>query len=76
MSVSEKNKSAESKSTTDQGRREFLRKSAYAAYATPVIMSLLVEKASAAKSWNDGKGNTDNPGNGNGGNNYPKPPRD
>ena len=29
-------------------RREFLRKSAYAAYATPLIAALLVEKASAA----------------------------
>ena len=29
-------------------RREFLRKSAYAVYATPVIAALLVEKASAA----------------------------
>ena len=33
-------------------RREFLRKSAYAAYATPVIAALLVEKASAAISRN------------------------
>ena len=31
-------------------RRDFLRKSAYAAYATPVIAALLVEKASAAVS--------------------------
>lgn len=28
-------------------RREFLRKSVYAAYATPVILSLLVENAEA-----------------------------
>ncbi|MBE0597645.1 MAG: hypothetical protein IH614_10270 [Desulfuromonadales bacterium] len=40
----------------DQKRRDFLRNSAYAAYATPVILSMLVEKASAAKSWNSGKG--------------------
>ncbi len=33
-------------------RREFLRKSLYAAYATPVIISLLVNKANAAESWN------------------------
>ncbi len=33
-------------------RREFLRKSAYAAYATPLIAALLVEKASAAISRN------------------------
>ena len=31
-------------------RREFLRKSAYAVYATPVIAALLIEKASAATS--------------------------
>jgi len=37
-------------------RRDFLRKSAYAACATPVIMSLLVEKANAAQSWNPGLG--------------------
>ena len=37
-------------------RREFLRKSIYAAYATPVIMSLLVDKANAAQSWNPGSG--------------------
>lgn len=40
----------------DSGRREFLRDSAFAACATPVILSMLVEKASAAKSWNSGKG--------------------
>ena len=37
-------------------RRDFLRKSVYAACATPVIMSLLVEKADAAQSWNPGLG--------------------
>jgi hypothetical protein len=42
------------KGSTDEGRRDFLRKSAYAAYATPVIMAMLVEKASAGKSWNHG----------------------
>jgi hypothetical protein len=31
-------------------RREFLRKSIYVAYTTPVILSLLVENASAARS--------------------------
>ena len=36
-------------------RREFLRKSAYAVYATPVIAALLVEKASAAISKNECK---------------------
>lgn len=44
------------KQVSEEGRRDFLRKSAYAAYATPVITGLLVEKASAAKSWNSGKG--------------------
>jgi hypothetical protein len=34
----------------DVQRREFLRKSLYTAYATPVIMSMLVEKASAGAS--------------------------
>jgi len=42
------------KGSTDEARRDFLRKSAYAAYATPVIVSMLVEKASAGKSWNHG----------------------
>jgi hypothetical protein len=37
-------------------RRDFLRNSAYAAYATPIVLSMLVEKASAAKSFNSGKG--------------------
>ena len=37
-------------------RRDFLRKSVSAACATPVIMSLLVEKADAAQSWNPGMG--------------------
>jgi hypothetical protein len=37
----------------DISRRDFLRKSAYAAYATPVITVLLVEQASAAKSKDD-----------------------
>jgi len=44
------------KVSRDQDRREFLRKSAFAACATPIIVSMLVEKASAAKSWNSGKG--------------------
>jgi hypothetical protein len=37
-------------------RRDFLRKSVYAACATPVIMSLFVERAGAAQSWNPGFG--------------------
>jgi len=44
------------KESREESRREFLRKSAFAACATPVILSMLVEKASAAKSWNSGKG--------------------
>lgn len=39
------------KQSTDEARREFLRKSVYAAYATPVITALLVSKASAAISF-------------------------
>jgi hypothetical protein len=34
----------------DQDRREFLRKSVYAAYATPLITTLLVAEESAAAS--------------------------
>jgi hypothetical protein len=46
----------EKKLNVKMDRRDFLRKSAYAAYATPIVLSMLVEKASAAKSWNPGKG--------------------
>ncbi len=38
----------------DEGRRKFLQTSVYAAYATPVIVSMLVNKASAGQSWNHG----------------------
>jgi hypothetical protein len=41
-----------SKGVCDEQRREFLKTSMYAAYATPVIMSLLVEKANAGTSSN------------------------
>jgi hypothetical protein len=51
----------------NESRREFLRTSAYAVYATPIILSMLVEKASAAKSWNSGKGEITGPA-------TPKPP--
>jgi len=44
-------------SLSDERRREFLKKSVYAAYAAPVIMAMLVEKANAAQSWNPGQGN-------------------
>lgn len=37
-------------------RRDFLRTSVYAAYATPIVLTMLVDKASAAKSWNSGRG--------------------
>jgi hypothetical protein len=40
----------------DKQRRDLLRTSMYAAYATPVIYAMLVNKASAAKSWNSGRG--------------------
>jgi hypothetical protein len=39
----------------DNDRREFLRKSVYAAYATPLITALLVEEASAKNSHNNGR---------------------
>jgi hypothetical protein len=42
--------------TVDEARREFLRKSVYAAYATPVITALLVSEASAAQSANANPG--------------------
>ncbi len=51
----------------NESRREFLRTSAYAVYATPIILSMLVEKASAAKSWNSGRGEITGPA-------TPKPP--
>jgi len=36
--------------SVDENRRDFLRNSVYAAYATPLITALLVESASAAQS--------------------------
>lgn len=51
----------------NESRREFLRTSAYAVYATPIILSMLVEKANAAKSWNSGHGEITGPA-------TPKPP--
>ena len=50
------------KQCRDESRREFLRNSAYAACATPIVLSMLVEKASAAKSWNSGQGEITTPG--------------
>ena len=40
----------------DEKRRDFLRKSVYAAYATPVISALLVSQASAKLSANANPG--------------------
>ena len=57
----------EEKRLDNESRRDFLRTSAYAVYATPIILSMLVEKASAAKSWNSGKGEITGPA-------TPKPP--
>lgn len=39
----------ERKANAVEARREFLKKSAYAACATPVIVSMLVEKAEAGR---------------------------
>ena len=52
--MEEQNKMEMSESA--KARRDFLRKSVYAACATPVIMTLLVERADAAQSWNPGRG--------------------
>jgi len=38
------------KENLDKDRRDFLKNSVYAAYATPLITALLVEEASAAAS--------------------------
>ena len=59
LSTSAKGKVGEEMSEQKQGemnRRDFLRNSAYAAYATPIVLSMLVQKANAAKSWNSGCG--------------------
>ena len=42
-------KNPQSAVAVDEERRSFLRKSIYAAYATPLITALLVEEASAKK---------------------------
>jgi hypothetical protein len=52
---SEKDPKRPPKTADDENsRREFLRKSVYAAYATPLITALLVEQASARQSGNGG----------------------
>jgi len=48
--TNDKKYSSDSIEDNVNARREFLKKSIYAAYATPVILSLLVENASAARS--------------------------
>ena len=55
--------SEKDKNTNDINRRDFLRTSAYVAYATPIVLSLLVNKVNAAKSWNSGQGTITNTGN-------------
>jgi len=49
----------DAKTDNSTTRREFLRRSVYAAYATPLITALLVEKASAANSNGSGSGSDD-----------------
>jgi len=52
MSTKHETPSTENEMTKEaQERRAFLRKSVYAAYTTPVILSLLVNNAEAAFSW-------------------------
>lgn len=51
--MSEENNAVEGtqrQESCDERRREFLRTSIHAAYATPIIMSVLVERASAQSS--------------------------
>ncbi|MDG5466849.1 hypothetical protein P9J64_00780 [Deltaproteobacteria bacterium IMCC39524] len=50
MKAIQKNTDSEDNQLVDASRRDFLRKSVYAAYATPLITTLLVQKASAAAS--------------------------
>lgn len=61
--ICEENKMAEPlrDGQADEERRNFLRKSLYVAYATPVVMSLLAEKANAASSWGNRTGTTTRP---------------
>lgn len=58
MEENDKELSADQQPKKDfyEQRRDFLKKSMYVAYATPLIMSMLVDKANAAQSWNPGKG--------------------
>ena len=41
---------------TDQSRRDFLRKSKYAAYATPLVTGLIIKSNAAHASGGDGGG--------------------
>ncbi len=57
MSESNKERDALARASdvADEQRRDFLRKSVYAAYATPVIMTLLVGRSSAHGSGGGGR---------------------
>jgi hypothetical protein len=48
-------KKSDRPASIDDERRAFLRRSIYAAYATPLITALLVEEAGAAQSGNNGR---------------------
>jgi len=53
MSDNSDNQELQSASNVDEERRNFLRKSVYAAYATPLITTLLVTEKAAAQSIGD-----------------------
>ena len=53
MKVTCTKKLSEEQPLADASRRDFLRRSVYAVYATPVITALLIEKANAAASQNN-----------------------
>lgn len=59
MSSLQENQQPTDLKSIDDARRDFLRKSIYAAYATPVILSLLVSNASAKNSLCPGGGTWD-----------------
>ncbi|MGD9332212.1 MAG: hypothetical protein PVJ53_12930 [Desulfobacterales bacterium] len=54
MTEHPKNPELQATPDVDEERRSFLRKSMYAAYATPLITALLVEEANAAPSCTGG----------------------
>jgi hypothetical protein len=45
-----RNKTTTEREVQDQSKRDFLKKSSYAAYMAPAMLTLVVENASAAKS--------------------------